>query len=784
MDYDRALQEHYALQSAVKGDERELARALGSLRVKNAPMSQTQMKTVMDDRGGEKVIIKRMEAIAGAERNAEIKHPGNKLAKLEASNKAIRRATVMSKVNSFLAWRSLQLLTGPYTHARNIFGNSMTIMLSPFERELGAISGSARRIAGSSTPRVYHGEGVQLIVGYMQGAGDALRMMARAAWDNDTKFGAVSFADDNHFNSLSVSAINKGENTPMGVMRKMFDYAALVTSWPGRALGGADEFFKVMGFRGQFRSLAFRQAKSAGLSGKKMWERMHELQQPSNIERLIDVATEEGHTGAEAVLVGAAKKEKADEIFADLFQGSDEFAQTQTFTNPLGPVGKDMQSILNKMPPIKFFVPFYKTPSNLLTYAARRSPLHAITPSFWKDLAEGGVKSDLAMSRAVIGWGSFGLIQVYTASGQITGAGPQNYALRRSLEAAGWRPYSIKVNGEWYSYRGLEPITTMMGTYATMAEHVNYADTEKARENIMVIAVASLAQTLKDTPMLKGLDEIFSILESGQRGDTKKLVNRQLTSFMPQSGALRYLVQQQEDGNISRDSLADTNLNSLTMELQKINPFMFKNVPPRFDGLGLPIERDTAAVWDAVNPVRMARHVDAPAADELAFHSVGLPTVPHKIRYDGVTLDLTHPAFHEVKINFHGESFSGPGWVAAEYKRIVGLARSSAILEGIQTDDYQNAPPMPADEDPDTETQGDLLEMYITEGRIDGTDQFIDDVRFEGIIESMMQNHEYEPIVSPLAPQVVIDKLREKKDPRVLPKGKGEPEPYDRTPNF
>lgn len=82
-----------------------------------------------------------------------------------------------------------------------------------------------------------------------------------------------------------------------------------------------------------------------------------------------------------------------------------EFARYQTFQNPVGPLAGAVLSAARSYPWLKIVVPFVRTPTNIIKFAAERSPLAPILKEWRADILAGGARRDLAIARSTLGTG-------------------------------------------------------------------------------------------------------------------------------------------------------------------------------------------------------------------------------------------------------------------------------------------------------------------------------------------------------------------------------------------
>jgi hypothetical protein len=99
----------------------------------------------------------------------------------------------------------------------------------------------------------------------------------------------------------------------------------------------------------------------------------------------------------------------------------------------------------------------------------------------WRDaIAEGGVARDKALAEVAVGTTLMTTCFVHALHGNISGAGEPDAGKKRVQQAAGWQPYSVKVGDTWYSYERLQPIGTLIGMAADLAEVWDHLTEEEA----------------------------------------------------------------------------------------------------------------------------------------------------------------------------------------------------------------------------------------------------------------------------------------------------------------
>jgi len=217
---------------------------------------------------------------------------------------------------------------------------------------------------------------------------------------------------------------------------------------------------------------------------------------------------------------------------ADYLKQADAHAKYVTLQQELDPAGKAIADIRNKIPLIRYFAPFIKTPYNAFKYAfidrgpigvlygeSRRSMQRARLPGASQaDKAAG----DMAMARLIMGNGTAGLMVYLTAEGHITGGGPADDGQRANLRTQGWQPYSIRIPGseppEYVSYMGLEPFSSTFMLGSDIGEiMMNGSMSDADGEQLAAALAASISTQLTDKTFMSGFSNLISTLNDPTR---------------------------------------------------------------------------------------------------------------------------------------------------------------------------------------------------------------------------------------------------------------------------
>jgi hypothetical protein len=347
------------------------------------------------------------KAIADALTNAA------RIGGVEAANKLARQAGS----DGFWTFYKSMLLSSPDTHVVNMVSNLATSLMQVPTRALAGGIGAAKRAVGlNGETRI--GESAYQLGGMLEGAINGARG-AVSSW----RTGEDAFGNE-----------NKAE-----VYRN--DYPGQqVWGVPLRLLQSEDQFFKYLNdgmarYAGAYR-MAANELKGQG---------------PAAV-----------HKRVQEIIANPP---------AELVEAGEDAALFHTFNNRAGEITQAVNRLRHAMPygTGNAFIPFLKTPMNLVTYSVKHSPAAPIFKQVRQDLKAGGHVQEEALARMGIGSLLMSLGVLGALNGNVSGGGPEDPEERRAWLAAGNQPYSLKINGEWQQYSRIEPMATLVGIAADVA---------------------------------------------------------------------------------------------------------------------------------------------------------------------------------------------------------------------------------------------------------------------------------------------------------------------------
>jgi hypothetical protein len=477
-----ALNLHVGIQEQVSGLAAEAGRALRQFRL---IIGEGNVEELLTAGGGKKAIKEIADRLA-------VLDPELDMAVFNNTARVLNKPTLMDKWLEF--WIN-GLLSGPQTHAVNFLSNELTSFWSIPEHYLAAGIGAIRK-----TPeRVTLGEANHRLYGWLKGHQEGWGLAKKAF---------ITESPSDIFSKLELPR----ERAIKGTLGK-------VIRLPGRALISSDEYFKSIGYRMELNAQAYRSAIKAGLNprSREFAEFLEKIKNniPENKNQIKQVAKELGM----GVREYKALKKKIS------LKATDN-ARYLTFTKPLEGISADITSIQAKAPISRMLMPFVRTPTNIVRFAAERTPLGLMMRETKN--AKGAAK-DVQMAKMGLAAGAGALIMSMAGQGKITGSGPTDPKARRDMLDTGWQPYSYVYEDDegkkhYYSYKRIEPMGILFGLTADFHDIAGEVP-DKDADEIAAGIVASISQNLTDKTFFKGLGDFFEAMGNPDRQFTAYLQN-------------------------------------------------------------------------------------------------------------------------------------------------------------------------------------------------------------------------------------------------------------------
>tara|TARA_R110000782_G_scaffold55304_1_gene116564 strand:- start:268 stop:3549 length:3282 start_codon:yes stop_codon:yes gene_type:complete len=551
------------LQSQIKGAQTEIARALGQFKipVRGADFDQTKAQNIDSV----------LESFGGGNDIREMAKLYNNVGESQGAKLAFtNKGTKLQKFGNALyeSWINILLSSG-ITHMKNTTGNILTTLAHVGETYVAGGIGSVKRSMGGEGG-VYIGEGnAQLFAGLMV-LREAMGAAGTAFKTGETPIvgsklqgsGGKRFGNDFSAEGFEATGL-------LGNVADIVGNFMTLGRVPTKMLEFEDTFFKVMASRMSLYQQAYRSGKTKGLNGDDLSNHIGEY-----VYNPPDIAIKEANSHAKYV----------------------------TLQNELDSVGKGINAI-RKVPGMRYFLPFFKTPYNAFKYAAiDRGPIgfffgetKAAIDAAKKPGASAADKAagQMAQAKLYLGNATGGAVFMMASNGEITGGGPTDPDLRNALRRSGWQPYSVKVGDTYYSYAAAEPFSSILGMASDVAEAMQSGDVDEASgEAIMASLQAALGNQITNKTFMQGFSTLMKALQDpGRYG--KGTVDNFWRSIVP-----RVLAQ----GEKNVDPLVRATYSKLD-QLKAQIPFLSSDLMPRRNFWGQKIMLSGAYGPDIISPI-------------------------------------------------------------------------------------------------------------------------------------------------------------------------------------
>lgn len=469
-NFRKMLAVHQAVQKEFMGVRAEAGRALQAWKINvggNGQLAYKEMQEILNNFGGQEasqVLANKISQLGTGINTTQI-------------NAIADKGALARTVDAVSSVWTKGLLTNPTTHAVNTLSNVGTGLLLGMERMASSVMGKNIPIQ----------EGVAYFQGYISAQREGLKNAAQAFRSGE------AFMGGNKFETPRIRAEAQDvldPNKTMGFLTKGLDwYGKALETFSTKLLAAGDSYSKTVAYKSQTYALSAREGVAKGLKGKELKQFIADsVNNPSN---QLDTA-------------------------------AIEFAEYGTFQKELGRGGQAIQRLISDNPALRFVVPFVKTPINIFKFTFERTPLATLSKKIRDDISAGGVRKDMALTKMAVGTSSMMIAVDMAMNGQITGAGPVDPKLRQTLLNAGWQPYSIKIGDKYYSYGRFEPVATLFGMGADLAEILgNYeaydVDQQETVEKVGLAAMTAIANQVVGKTFLSGMADTMEVLSDPQR---------------------------------------------------------------------------------------------------------------------------------------------------------------------------------------------------------------------------------------------------------------------------
>lgn len=602
------------------------------------------------------------------------------------------------------------ILTHPATHAVNIAGNSLFQVTRIAESAVAGVIGNMRQAAAGSRKieRARFREAIVRLDAIRESYKDALLVAGRTMLTEEPS-DIASKVDVRNRRAIGTSGdprVMTEQIREGNVGAGFINFLGISARMGGRALLAEDEFFKGIAYRSELRTMAMLRGAD-----------------------LYDDAIAAGKTVDEAKAAAVAEEVRIlNNPPSGLVVDAQDAARTMTFQGDLDGFLGSLQGV-GSHPVAKLFVPFYKTPVNVMKETLARSPVMLANPQFYKTIMAGGREADLAMAQVATGSAVMSIF-AYQAMGIddpeqntiIMGSGPHDRTARQAMMRKGIQPYSINFKQEDGTYKSvtfsrLDPISGMLAMAADFAYYAQHEEDPAVLDQLATAAVLGIANYMQEMPMLDAVKDLGRVLNQPDGKGTFEAFTElfaqkgteAVLSFVPLQSAFGAGIARLQDPTMRSTMLPEEGIfgedptvqnaavRGFYTALQRAksrNPLFNGDLPPRLNLWGEEMQAGTGAMWEMFSPIRVKNTVYAPVDDELVSLGAGIQMPSKKI--DGVLLNATE--YNDLIYMMNNVDASGnlPGQPGYQY----GQTMLDQLMDTIDGDIYVN-----------TETKEDRIKM-------------------------------------------------------------------------
>ena len=407
------------------------------------------------------------------------------------------------------------LLSSITTHSFNTAGQMAFMTLVPFERMLS-------------------GEVMEALTMYKAMAKyfpQALKGFSYALIHEKSMVDNVSKLDVNE-RAITGSAfgLKKGEGFTENALSYSVDFfGVFMRAFGYRPMMAIDEFFKATSRGMEIEAIAFRSKRETYKSIMQQYAEDPNMINPDTKKPFKDFYEAQDYAKSQSQVQFEKTRNSQ-----NTFNEASEFARMITFQDDLPESFNTIGRVINN-PIAKIWIPFYKTPTQIVRRVMERSPIFGpLMPSVREKIMKGTPRERNEAIARMVGLSSIFATGMWMASGSggddviITGYGPTDPKLRATwLESN--IPYSIGVKKddgsyEYISYARYDPISGVLAAMADAKDVVYNLDNEKDISDIILYGAASTFKYVGTAlPMTQFLGELTRVIGGNYESTEAKI---------------------------------------------------------------------------------------------------------------------------------------------------------------------------------------------------------------------------------------------------------------------
>lgn len=365
------------------------------------------------------------------------------------------------------------------------------------------------------------------------------------------------------------------------------EYGGNVIRWPTRLTVAIDEYGKARFRRQKIAQMASVKARQDSKKGLGSYRDLYNKYRKDALSVVDEGKAQEMEDvfGQMKMDIGRVFGNDPDTLVP--YKSIKEFALRQTFQSPLLGAAKAAQDIRRDSAFVSYFVPFIKTPWNILKEGTTYVPGLgvALRPKYLDGATPVKMSNDELIPRQILGAAMFAGVGAMFASGNITGA-PKNAQEAQAWKDQGIQPFSIKIGDTWISYQRIEPIATVLGLAADLLRVTDdYVQNPDMDQSVMDEAVKPILVAMKANILSKSFMEGFANILEVASDPARYIESFTAAGLRPLSPAFLNMVARSTD---PYERLATTPIE----KLQQRFPFLRQQLPVEYGAIGGPRETD------------------------------------------------------------------------------------------------------------------------------------------------------------------------------------------------
>lgn len=323
---------------------------------------------------------------------------------------------------------------------------------------------------------------------------------------------------------------------------------------------------------------------------------------------------------------GEPTDKKLLEKYLPLHEEGTRIAREETFQTELPPTLKALQAAMRdpRGKAFQMIFPFVRTPYNIAWETLRRTPV-GFGEVAWKWADSTAPERMELLARPLVGTAISMYLVQESLEGVLTGGGPLDPVKEANLRETGWQAYSVKLGNQYFSYQRFEPLSSVVGMAADIAEGIKRGDFESVNTGTTRL-LGLVSENLTNKTFLSGLEGLVNALSNPSREAGTWLKQMQM-SLVPNSiGPIPFGHLTQGIDPVYRQ----TEPFSLEAFQAKI-PGLSSNLPPQYTPTGELRLRPGTAFERVFWPVsRRTERVDPTAQAARLLDQIGSPPTPPK----------------------------------------------------------------------------------------------------------------------------------------------------------